>query len=452
MDHLTDVRAASNDTLVARIAAANAKALERLRTSAPALMRIRTARDVIPELTDRILLHAGPPISLDALCGPMQGAVLGALVYEGWARTPAEAAVLVEQRGLQLRCTHDLGVVGPMAGIVSASMPLFEVADLEHGTRAYAPINEGIGAVLRFGAYDQTVMTRLRWIHEVLAPGLDRALQYLGEVRLTPLMARALTMGDELHQRNVAATGLLYRALAPALAAEANSSALSSILRFLADNDQFFLNLAMAAAKVTLDGIRAIPYATIVSAMSRNGVEFGIRVSGLGDRWFTAPAPIPEGLYFPGFTSEHANPDMGDSAILETLGVGAFAIAAAPAVVGFLGLRSVQEAGSITRAMGDITLTQSTHFTIPSLNSQGAPTGIDIRRVVQLEVTPVINTGIAHRQAGVGQIGAGVARAPLSVFQDALTEFATRYASAAIQLTGAGDPGRREHGQTTGAS
>ncbi len=398
------------------------------------LTGIRPARDVIPGLTTGVLLHAGPPVAADALCGPMRGAILGAMLYERWTDTPEASEVLLRRIGVVLRSAHDAAVVGPMAGIVSPSMPLFEVRDTAHGTVAYAPINEGVGPVLRFGAYDETVVRRLRWMHEVLAPALDTALTRLGGLPLVPLMARALTMGDEMHQRNVAATSLLFRALTPTLVdAVVAASSLSSVLRFLADNDQFFLNLAMAAAKCIMEGIREIRYSTVVTAMSRNGVEFGIRVSGLGDRWFTAPAPAPAGLYFPGFAAEDANPDMGDSAVIETLGLGGMAMAAAPAVVRFLGLSSAADALSITRTMGEITLGPSPHFTIPALDFAGAPTGIDIRKVVRLEVTPIINTGIAHRNAGVGQIGAGVVHAPLGVFQEALTAFAARYTGDAAE-------------------
>lgn len=433
MDHQR-TRKLSPMPLVERIAEANAEVLTRLQAATPILTGVRSAREVIPELADRVLLHAGPPITLEKLCGPMRGAVCGAFLYEGWAGEVDEADRLLEAGAIRFRCTHDVGVVGPMAGVVSASMPLFEVRDPVHGTVSYAPINEGVGAVLRFGAHDETVVNRLRWIQTVLAPALDQAIRQIGQVPLVPLIARALTMGDELHQRNVGATSLLYRVLAPALVTDsAPSATVASILRFLADNDQFFLNLAMAAAKTTLESVRAIPYSTVVTTMSRNGVEFGIRVSGLGDQWFTAPSPVPVGLFFPGFTAEDANPDMGDSAIVETLGLGGFAMAAAPAVVGFLGLQSVDEATAVTRAMGEITLSQSPHYRIPSLGGEGVPQAIDLRRVVRLELAPVINTGIAHRQAGVGQIGAGVARAPLRPFQDALSAFASRYTEDASE-------------------
>ncbi|MDR7481911.1 MAG: DUF1116 domain-containing protein [Armatimonadota bacterium] len=408
------------------MAAANAEALRRLEGAAPVLVGLRPARAVIPPLAgDRAVLHAGPPVAPAGLCGPMRGAMVGAALYEGWAATPDEAAGLLDRGEIALQhCTHDWGVVAPMAGVVSPSMPLFEVRDDAAGHVAYGPINEGIGAVLRFGAYGPPVIERLRWLQDVLAPALDAALRRAGGVPLVPLMARALAMGDEMHQRNVAATSLFLRQVAPLLAEVASGAPLAAILRFLAEGDQFFLNLAMVAAKTLTLGIQHLPGCTLVSAMSRNGVEFGLRVSGLGDRWFTAPAPTPEGLYFSGYGAADANPDMGDSAIVETVGLGGFAMAAAPAVAGFLGLASVGEAAGITRAMGEITAGRSARFLIPSLEFEGTPLGIDVRAVVRLGVTPVINTGIAHRAPGIGQIGAGVVRAPLQVFEQALAALA----------------------------
>lgn len=416
--------------LADRIAAANDVGLRRLSDADPVLARVRRACEAIPALRDRVVLHAGPPIAADSLCGPMRGAVVGAAVYEGWAHDLREAEALLDRGSIALRCTHDEGAVGPMAGIISASMPLLEVRDARHGIAAYAPLNEGIGEVLRFGANDGAVISRLRWLRDAVAPALDAALQQTGGVPLVPLMARALTMGDEMHQRNVAATSLLFRAVAPALVERrAPGPALSRIVRFLADNDQFFLNVAMAAAKCAVGALGEIPYSTLVTAMSRNGVAFGIRVSGLGDRWFTAPAPVPTGMYFPGFAPEDANPDMGDSAIVETIGLGGMAMAASPAVVGFVGLPSMRDAIATTQSMGEITLGQSPQFKIPTMDFAGTPLGIDLRRVVKLGITPVINTGIAHRLAGKGQIGAGIVRAPLPAFQQALAAFVARYAA-----------------------
>ena len=415
--------------LAGRIAAANAEVMNRIAKASPVWTGVREARAVIPALADRVLLHAGPPTTTLALCGPMRGAAIGAILFEGWARNAEEAVGLLERGGVALRCTHDHDAVGPMAGIISPSMPVLEVRDHSLGTVAYCPLNEGVGTVLRFGAHDETVIARLWWMRDILAPALHAALQRAGPIPLLPLMARAVIMGDEMHQRNVAATGLFYRTLAPVLAESHPSAPVADVLRFLSETDQFFLNVAMAACKAMMDACQDLPYSTVVTAMSRNGVEFGIRVSGLGKEWFTSPAPVPEGLYFPGHGAADANPDMGDSAIVETAGLGGFAMAAAPAVVGFVGLPSAREAIAATRKMREITVGQSPHFKIPALDFEGTPTGIDIRRVVELDITPIINTGIAHREAGIGQIGAGVVRAPLEVFEKALDTFAERFAA-----------------------
>ncbi len=411
------------------IATANAEALQRIAQASPVLTGVREARTLIPALADHTLLHAGPPVTPSAMCGPMRGAAIGAILLEGWAPTPEDAATSLDSGAIRVQCTHDHGAVGPMAGIIAPSMPLFEVHDAARAAAAYCPLNEGIGAVLRFGAYDATVLDRLRWMRATLGPALDAALRQVGGLPLVPLMARAVAMGDELHQRNVAATALFIRTLAPALAAAGLAVAtVAQVLQFLADNDQFFLNVAMAASKCIAHGLQDIPHSTIVAVMSRNGVEFGLRVSGLGRTWFTAPAPVPDGLYFPGYSAADANPDMGDSAILETVGLGGFAMAAAPAVAGLVGLRSARDAEGITHRMSEITVGRNPHFKIPALDFVGTPTGIDVRRVVELQTRPVINTGIAHRRAGIGQIGAGVARAPREAFQKALEAFAARYA------------------------
>jgi uncharacterized protein DUF1116 len=433
-------------SLADRIAAANDLAMCRLNSAAPVLIGIREARLAIPTLDGQSLLHAGPPLMPPSPCGPMRGAIVGAALYEGWARSAPEAEALLESGAMALRCTHDASAVGPMAGIISPSMPLLEVRDIEHGATAYAPLNEGVGAVLRFGANDAGVVCRLRWLQNELGPALDAAVRRLGGLPLIPLIARALTMGDELHQRNVAASGLFFRAVAPALAEVVSGPTLSRVLGFLAQTDQFFLNIAMAASKAMLASSEDIPYCTLVTAMSRNGVEFGIRVSGLGARWFTAPAPPPAGMYFPGFTAEDANLDMGDSAIVETAGLGGMAMAASPAVVGFVGMASVREALATTQAMADITLAPSPYFKIPALDFAGAPTGIELRSVVRLGVVPVINTGIAHRLAGMGQIGAGIVRAPLPAFQNALAAFAVRYAASDKDATAPAESRARNGG------
>jgi hypothetical protein len=293
------------------------------------------------------------------------------------------------------------------------------------GNRAYCTINEGLGKVMRFGGNDADVLDRLRWIRDVLGPALGRALLDIGGVPLKPLIARGLTMGDEMHQRNVACSSLLLRQLAPALARTSRSTQeLVECLGFIGRNDQFFLNIAMAMGKALTDPAQNIDGSSVVTAMSRNGTDFGIRVSGTGGRWFTAPVEMPIGLYFPGFTERDANPDMGDSAIVETIGLGGFAMAAAPAVVGYVSAGRASEAAAFTRSMMEITVGPNPAWTIPAMDFAGVPTGIDIRLVVETGLAPTINTGIAHREPGVGQVGAGVVKAPLACFEQALVAFA----------------------------
>ncbi len=408
--------------LVDEIDRANARVVRRFMEARPWLVDVRPARNVISELRGRVLLHAGPPLEWDSMTGPMRGAALGAALYEGWAKDLAAAEQLVESGGVEFVPCHHAGAVGPMGGITSGSMPLLVIEERAFGGRAYCTLNEGIGRVLRFGANSPDVIERLRWLREGLGPMLGAALRGGPGIDLRTLMGRALTMGDEMHQRNVAATALLLRELAPTIEATAGSpGARARLLQFVADTEQFFLNVAMAACKSIADaGAADASGSTVVTAMSRNGVEFGIRVGALGSRWLTAPVNTPRGLFFGGYAQEDANPDIGDSAIAETVGVGAFCMAAAPAVVPYVGAGGFEDARRATSEMWEITVTRNPDFAIPALDFAGAPTGIDSRLVVATGIEPLINTGIAHREAGVGQVGAGTVRAPLACFEQAV--------------------------------
>ena len=407
-----------DDPIGAVVAEGNRQALERILGAGPVLVDVEPAGSVIPGLAGRTLLHSGPPIAWERMCGPMRGAIIGAILFEGWAADPAAAEKMAEHGEVAFDSCHHHGAVGPMAGIVSPSMPVVVVENGAGGNRAFATLNEGLGKVLRFGAYDESVLARLRWFRDELGPVLGRTLAATGPLDLKSITAQALQMGDEGHNRNVAATSLLVRSLAPALVRVAPSEA-EAVLEFLRGNDHFFLNLSMAGCKATLDAGHGIRGSTVVTAMSRNGVEFGVRLSGTGDTWFTAPVGVPDGLYFPGYGPDDANPDLGDSAITETCGIGGFAMAAAPAIVRFVG-GTASDALNFTREMYRITLERNPAFALPPLGFAGTPTGIDARRVVESDVQPVINTGIAHKLPGVGQIGAGIARAPLDCFADAL--------------------------------
>lgn len=399
---------------------ANQQAIERVLSARPMLVDLVKAREVWPDMQRRVL-HAGPPISWERMCGPMRGAVLGALLFEGWASSPEEAGALMERGEVELAPCHHYDAVGPMAGIISPSMSVWVVRNEAHGNVAYTNLNEGLGKVLRFGAYGEEVISRLRWLEGTLVPVLRRALASIdGGIDLKAILAQALQMGDDGHNRNAAATSLLYRRLSLAiLDTEPDVARAREVLAFVDGNSHFFLNLSMAASKATLEAAHGIEGSTLVTTMSRNGVEFGIRVSGLPGRWFTAPAPIPVGLYFPGFTEADANPDMGDSSITETAGIGGFAMGAAPAMVQFVG-GTAEDALGYTREMMEITIARNSGLALPPLGFVGTPTGIDLRKVLDTGIQPAINTGIAHREPGVGQVGAGVVRAPMVCFEEAL--------------------------------
>ena len=413
-----------DDPIGARVAAANREAIARILAARPRLVDVRPAAEALPALGRRALLHAGPPIEWARMCGPMRGAVIGAAMLEGWADDAESATRMAERGEIDLAPCHHFGAVGPMAGVLSPSMPVVVVENAAGPTRAVATLNEGLGKVLRFGAFGPEVIERLRWMAAVLGPALGAAVRARGPVDLRSLTAQALQMGDECHNRNVAATSLFSRLIAPALVRAAPADA-AAVLEFLDGNNHFYLNLSMAACKATLDAAAGIPGSTVITAMARNGVEFGVRMSGTGARWFTAPALVPDGLYFPGHGPADANPDLGDSAITETCGLGGFAMAAAPAIVRFVG-GSAEDALEHTRRMRAITLAENPDLGIPALGFAGTPTGIDARRVVDGGVLPVINTGIAHREPGIGQIGAGIARAPLACFTAALAELGRR--------------------------
>jgi hypothetical protein len=408
----------------AAIGVANREAVRRILESKPVLVGMGTAIDLIPGMKKNLILHAGPPVSWDGMCGPMKGAVIGALIYEGLVDSPEQAERKAASGEIEFSPCHEHSAVGPMAGIISPSMPVFELLNETFGNRAYCTMNEGLGKVLRYGAYDFDVITRLKWMAQVLYPSLKKALQGTGGIDLKNIIAQALQMGDEVHNRNRAATSLLYRALAPAIVESCEDRiAARNVLEFINKNDHFFLNLSMGASKVSLDAARNIDGSSIVVVMARNGTDFGIQISGTGGRWFTGPSPVPDALFFTGYTKEDANPDIGDSSITETNGLGGFAIAASPAIVQFVG-GSAKDAIRYTLKMYEITAAENTVYKIPYLNFRGTPTGIDIRDVVEKNILPFIDTGVAHRKAGVGQIGAGVLSAPPEPFIGALTGLA----------------------------
>lgn len=407
---------------------ANTTAVNRMMEARPILKSVATARDVIPGMKDNLFLHAGPPIEWARMSGPLRGAIIGAMLFEGVAESEAEAVSMVERGKVEFDSCHHHGAVGPMAGVTSASMKVYVVENAEHGNKSFSNLNEGYGKVLRYGAYSEDVLKKLHWMNDVLGVALADALAASSGIDMRALMSEALHMGDEGHNRNKAGSLLYLKLIAPLIAKTMkDSAAMSEVLQFFGDNALSVLNPVMAACKAMTDAAHGVEGSTIVTTMARNGTDFGIRVSGLGEKqWFTAPAEIPVGLFFSGFTQDDANPDIGDSAITETAGIGGFAMATAPAIVTFVG-GTPKDAMNATLEMYEITFAESKYFTMPSLDFRGTPTGIDIRKVVELGITPRINTGIAHKNAGVGQVGAGLVRPPLKIFEDALVAFAERY-------------------------
>ncbi|WP_433517417.1 DUF1116 domain-containing protein [Nonomuraea sp. CA-143628] len=404
-----------------RLPAANERAVGRLTSARPQLVGVRRASEVL-DLPERMFLHAGPPIDWERASGPMRGALIGAMLLEEYAHDVPAAEELLASGRVRLEPCHRHATVGPMAGVVSPSMWMLEVRDAEHGGTAYCSLNEGLGKVLRYGAYGPEVLERLQWMDRVLGPVLSAAIELGGPIDLRAMIAQALQMGDELHNRNRAATSLFLRELAPWVVEAAAGSA-AEVLRFVNGNDHFFLNAAMAAGKVSTDAARNVPGSSMVVAMARNGTDFGVQVSGLGDRWFTGPAGVPDGLYLGAYGPADANPDIGDSTITETSGLGGFAMAASPAIVRFVG-GEVADAVAATRSMYEITLAEHPAYQIPGLGFRGTPVGIDITLVARTGVLPVVNTGIAGRVAGTGQVGAGLVKPPVEAFTAALLALA----------------------------
>jgi Protein of unknown function (DUF1116) len=406
-----------------RRAAANAAAMERMLGATPHLADVRPAAEALGMLPGTFY-HAGPPLAWERASGPMRGALIGGMLFEGLADSPAEAERKLAAGEVVLDSCHHHRAVGPMAGVLSPSMWVFEVHDTTGGGTAYCSLNEGLGKVLRYGAYGPEVIGRLRWMSAVLGPVLQQAVRRHGPMDVRALIAQMLQMGDEGHNRNRAGSALFLRDILPDLVrADAPSGDVADVAGFIGGNEHFFLNIGMPACKVAADAARGIPGATVVVAMARNGTDFGIQVAGTGDAWFTGPAQLPEGLYLAGYGPEDANPDIGDSAITETAGIGGFAMAAAPAIVKFVG-GEVADALAATQAMYEITLAEHPAYQVPVLGFRGTPVGIDVTRVARTAILPQINTGMAGREAGTGQVGAGLVKPPAGIFAAALAALA----------------------------
>ena len=414
-----------------RIEAANEEVVKRLNAGDPVLVDIAPAGEVIPGFKDRMITHSGPPIDWPRMCGAQRGAMIGAVIFEGWAKNVEEASRLLEGGGVRFEPNHHHQAVGPMAGTISPSMPVWVVENKAFGNRSFCRQVEGRQ---QFGDYSESALQDLHRWKNVWAPSLRQGLRQTGGLPLKPIIAKALMMGDELHNRPVAASSLFANAMSSAMVeAGVAKESLVATLKYTANHELLFLGLAMASGKAIADPAAGIESSTVVVAMARNGTDFGIRVSGLGEDWFTAPSPRVKGLYFPGYKEEDAGFDMGDSAITETVGWGGFVLAGAPGILSLVG-GTPDEAIAYSREMREITAGTSGNYRLPVFGFQGTALGIDIRRVVQTGITPIIDTAIAHRNPGFSIIGAGLVRAPLECFQNALFAFSRKY--------GAGQRGR----------
>ncbi len=402
---------------------ANAEALRRIMAAQPILVDLKLAGEVIPELAEHDLLHAGPPLKgWQEAGGALRGSILGALVHLGFAQNLKEAKSLAASGGIRLLPANDHHAGGTYAGVIARGTPVFVVENRASGNRACSALNEGRGKALRYGANDPETLARLAWLEGEFAAILGAAIRLSGGIDLFDILVQALHMGDDGHSRQKAASALFMNTIAPyVMETGFGPKETARALRVLAQNDIFFLPLTMAAGKATMEPAQGIPGSTVVTCLSANGIRFGIKVSGLGDRWVTAPVPVVQGRFFEGYGPPDANPVIGDSEIAETMGLGAFAMAGAPALARYVG-GTPEEAMRLALEMYRITLAEHPRFTIPALGFRGTPTGIDVRKVVEHGLTPIFNTGIAHRVPGIGQIGAGFARTPLECFRTALAE------------------------------
>jgi len=410
---------------------ANDIAVNQMMDSKPCLVGLGKALDCIPGMRKNLFLHAGPPITWDRASEPLRGAIIGAVLFEGIASTKEEAIACIEKGLITLESNNDHYSVGPMAGLITPSMSVYIIEDKSNGKFFYTNMSDNAansrGQSLRFGIFHKEAIQHLHWMENVQAPVFQKVIKALGEIDLRALIAESLHMADECHTR-VKATSLLYMKamahLVPKFAS--NTSDADKILETLATDAFCGLNVAMAAAKTMTAAAHGVEKSTLITVFSRNGTDFGIKVSGLGNQWFTGPAEIPSGLWFPGYTAGDANPDIGDSAIMEAAGLGGLAMAASPASVAFIG-GDAQEALNITMDMYEITHSEHKHFTIPALNFRGTPVGIDVRKVIERNIRPHINTGIANKKMNCVMVGCGAAHPPMVAFEQALEAFVSKY-------------------------
>ena len=407
-----------------RINAANEEAFRRIVAADPVLVDVAPASQVIPGMRDRLILHSGPPIEWKRMCGAQKGAAIGMCLFEGWAKHADEAQRLLASGEIAFEPNHHHSAVGPMAGTITSNMWVWVVENKAFGNRAYC---RQVESFQQFGDYSKDALATVAQWRDVWGPALGAAVRKMGGVPLKRLVARALLMGDEMHNRVEASSSIFSNAVAPILVQLGLPiEQVIATLYYTGNHPFLFLGLSMAAAKASVDPARGVEASSVVTAMARNGTEFGIQVSGLEGEWFTAPSPRVQGLLLPGWKEEDAGLDMGDSAITETVGWGGFVIGGAPGILNFTGGTAAQ-ALAFTRDMRSITVGRSPDYLMPALDFEGTAVGIDIRKVVQTGMVPVIDTAIAHKDPGHGILGGGIVRPPLECFTKAVTRFAEKY-------------------------
>lgn len=398
------------------IDAANREVLRRLDTGSALLRGVVTAQEVLP-LSGRVLLHPGPAIDFADVCDPLRRSMRAAVVAEGWAADPTEADRLLAAGRVTLLPANEVGAVVPMASAVGPHTPLWAVEVGEGGTTAYAPIGQGSGQVAWFGQDSPQAVQRLVFLRDAVGPVLAEAVESVEPVDVLAFAAQAVAMGDDVHVRTQASTNLLLRHLLPGLMA-GERLARVEVARFLSANYLLFLTLAMAGARALTAWAGQVEGSSVVTTMARNGTTYGIRLAG-DETWFLAPAPpVERALYHPGKGPQDGAPDIGDSAVLELIGLGGAAAAGSPAVGQLVG--GLAAAGELTRDLATVCVGRSSRITLPTMGNLGTPLGLDVRKVVERGVTPQVTTGILHVSDGSGQIGAGVATAPVACFRDAM--------------------------------
>jgi hypothetical protein len=390
----------------------------------PVLVDVLPLSEAVPDFDRSTVLTSGAPLEWRQYRGGQRNGVIGGAIFEGLARDAADADRKLTAGEIHVRSCGDYRCAGSLVGIYTASMPVLVVENRASGNRAYCNLFEGVSRYrLNYGVYNEDVGRNLRFLHDVIGPTLGEAVRLTGGIPLLPIMKRALHMGDELHSRNAAATLLFTRELfEPLMQVQPQMpKEVKETLDYLRSSDYFFLRLSMAASRAAADAAHGVDGSSMVTGMVFNCQDFAIRVSGLGDHWFRGPHQTMFGAkLFEGFTEADVEIMGGESTFNETAGLGGFAQAAAFPLQEYQG-GSADKMVEANLAMYDITLAEHPELKIPYLGFRGVPSGIEIHRVVETGITPIMDIGVAGKAGG--QIGAGSFRAPMECFQHAVAAY-----------------------------